>query len=71
MAVEITGETMKEYKERLRTFDTERLRSCYRLYTEPGYNCEGLVCADGVVVPREKFIDEVLRERGVYCRGID
>lgn len=63
MAVDITGETKNEYKERLRTMETEVLLSSYRYYTQPGYNCEGLVTADGVITPRWKYIEDVLRER--------
>lgn len=30
---------------------------------QPGYNCEGLVTADEVIVPRTKILYEVLREK--------
>jgi len=29
----------------------------------PGYNCEGLVCADGVIVPRTRMLRKVLWEK--------
>lgn len=63
MAVDITSETKNEYKERLRTMETEVLLSSYRYYTQPGYNCEGLVTEDGFITPRWKYIEDVLRER--------
>lgn len=64
MALDITKETTKEYKERIRTFETERLLSTYRTLTDPGYNCQGLVTADGLIMPRWRYIEEELRRRG-------
>lgn len=64
MAVDITDETKQQYRDRLKTLETKVLLSSYNTYTDFGYNCEGLVTADGVIVPRWKYIEEELRARG-------
>lgn len=71
MAVDITDETKKEYRERLRTLETEVLLSTYRTLTDFGYNCEGLITADGVITPRWKYIADELRERGEIVTPFD
>ena len=71
MAVDITDETKREYRERLKTLETKVLLSSYRTYTDFGYNCEGLVTADGVITPRWKYIADELRERGEKITPFD
>ncbi len=71
MALDITSETKKEYRERLKTLDTKVLLSTYRALTDIGYNCEGLLTSDGVIVPRYKYIEEELRARGEEVSPFD
>ena len=51
MAVDMTNLTIAQYMERIEKMSIKE---------SPGYNCEGLVCADGVITPRTKMHRKVL-----------
>mgnify|MGYP000765874012 FL=1 len=60
MAVDMTDETIAQYRERLMKMSIKEIQKEIEFLESPGYNCEGLVCADGVITPRTKMLREVL-----------
>ena len=41
----------------------EDIQKSIEYLEQPGYNCDGLVTADGVIAPRTKILQEVLRNK--------
>lgn len=60
MAVDMTDETIAQYRERLMKMSIKEIQKEIGFLETPGYNCEGLVCTDGVITPRTKMLREVL-----------
>lgn len=60
MAVDMTDETIAQYRERLMKMSIKEIQKEIGFLETPGYNCEGLVCADGVITPRTKMLREIL-----------
>lgn len=64
MAVDMTDETIAQYMERIEKMSIKEIQKEIQKEIEfletPGYNCEGLVCADGVITPRTKMHRKVL-----------
>ncbi len=60
MAVDMTDLTIAQYRERLMKMSIKEIQKEIGFLETPGYNCEGLVCADGVITPRTKMLREVL-----------
>lgn len=56
MAVDMTDETIAQYMERIEKMSMKEIQKEIEFLETPGYNCEGLVCADGVITPRTKCI---------------
>lgn len=63
MAVDMTDETIAQYRERLMKMSIKEIQKEIGFLETPGYNCEGLVCADGVIIPRTKMLRKVLWEK--------
>lgn len=63
MAVDMTDETIAQYRKRIEKMSIEEIQKEIGNLEAPGYNCEGLVCVDGVIVPRTKMLREVLWEK--------
>lgn len=63
MAVDMTDETTAQYRQRISKMSIEDIQKAIDYLDQPGYNCEGLVTADEVIVPRTKILYEVLREK--------
>lgn len=63
MAVDMTDETIAQYRERLMKMSIKEIQKEIGFLETPGYNCEGLVCADGVITPRTKMLRKVLWEK--------
>ncbi|WP_234170013.1 MULTISPECIES: hypothetical protein [Bacteroidaceae] len=60
MAADMTDETIAEYMERIEKMSIKEIQKEIEFLESPGYNCEGLVCADGVITPRTKMHRKVL-----------
>ena len=60
MAVDMTDETIAQYMERIEKMSIKEIQKEIEFLESPGYNCEGLVCADGVITPRTKMHRKVL-----------
>lgn len=56
MAADMTDETIAQYMERIEKMSIKEIQKEIEFLESPGYNCEGLVCADGVITPRTKCI---------------
>ena len=54
MAADMTDETIAQYMERIEKMSIKEIQKEIEFLESPGYNCEGLVCADGVITPRTK-----------------
>lgn len=52
MAADMTDETIAQYMERIEKMSIKEIQKEIEFLESPGYNCEGLVCADGVITPR-------------------
>lgn len=63
MSVDMINETYQEYRDRLSAMSDERLQRIIDYYSEPGYNCEGLVLNDKFINPRWKVAEDILKER--------
>ena len=63
MAVDMTDETIAQYRERIEKMSIKDIQKEIEYLETPGYNCEGLVCADGVIVPRTRMLRKVLWEK--------
>ncbi len=63
MAVDMTDETIVQYRERIEKMSIKDIQKEIEYLETPGYNCEGLVCADGVIVPRTRMLRKVLWEK--------
>lgn len=63
MAVDITDQTSAQYRQHVEEMSIEEIQACIDYYEQPGYNCSGLVTADGVISPRTKILREVLRHK--------
>ena len=55
MAADMTDETIAQYMERIEKMSIKEIQKEIEFLESPGYNCEGLVCADGVITPRTKM----------------
>lgn len=60
MAADMTDETIAQYMERIEKMSIKEIQKEIEFLESPGYNCEGLVCADGVITPRTKMHRKVL-----------
>lgn len=60
MAVDMTNLTIAQYMERIEKMSIKEIQKEIEFLESPGYNCEGLVCADGVITPRTKMHRKVL-----------
>lgn len=60
MGVDITDQTMDQYRHHIEEMSIEEIQKCIDYYEQPGYNCSGLVTADGVISPRTRLLREVL-----------
>lgn len=60
MAVDMTDETVAQYRERIEKMSIKEIQKEIEYLETPGYNCEGLVCADDVIVPRTRMHRKVL-----------
>lgn len=49
--------------ERIEKMSIKEIQKEIEFLESPGYNCEGLVCADGVIVPRTRMLRKVLWEK--------
>lgn len=47
MAADMTDETIAQYMERIEKMSIKEIQKEIEFLESPGYNCEGLVCADG------------------------
>ncbi|MFR3218013.1 hypothetical protein [Dysgonomonas mossii] len=56
MAADMTDETIAQYMERIEKMSIKEIQKEIEFLESPGYNCEGLVCADGVITPGQKCI---------------
>lgn len=63
MAVDITDQTSSQYRQHVEEMSVEEIQACIDYYEQPGYNCSGLVTADGVISPRTKILREVLHHK--------
>ena len=63
MAADMTDETIAQYMERIEKMSIKEIQKEIEFLESPGYNCEGLVCADGVIVPRTRMLRKVLWEK--------
>ena len=63
MAVDMTDETTAQYRQRIEKMNIEDIQKSIEYLEQPGYNCDGLVTADGVIAPRTKILQEVLRNK--------
>ena len=63
MAVDMTNETIAQYRERIEKMSIKEIQKEIEFLESPGYNCEGLVCADGVITPRTRMLRKVLWEK--------
>lgn len=52
MAVDMTDETIAQYRQRIEEMSVENIQKNIEYYEQPGYNCSALVTADGVIRPR-------------------
>ena len=57
MAADMTDETIAQYMERIEKMSIKEIQKEIEFLESPGYNCEGLVCADGVLLPGQKCIE--------------
>lgn len=64
MAVDMTDETIAQYMERIEKMSIKEIQQEIEFLESPGYNCEGLVCADGVISPRTRCIVRFFGQRG-------
>lgn len=60
MAVDMTNLTTAQYRQRIEEMSIKEIQKEIEFLESPGYNCEGLVCADGVITPRTKMHRKVL-----------
>lgn len=60
MAADMTDETIAQYMERIEKMSIKEIQKEIEFLESPGYNCEGLACADGVITPRTKMHRKVL-----------
>ena len=63
MAVDMTDLTIAQYRQRIEKMSIKEIQKEIGFLETPGYNCEGLVCADGVITPRTKMLRKVLWEK--------
>lgn len=63
MAADMTDETIAQNMERIEKMSIKEIQKEIEFLESPGYNCEGLVCADGVIVPRTRMLRKVLWEK--------
>lgn len=63
MAADMTNETIAQYRERIEKMSIKEIQKEIEFLESPGYNCEGLVCADGVITPRTRMHRKVLWEK--------
>lgn len=63
MAADMTNETIAQYRERIEKMSIKENQKEIEFLESPGYNCEGLVCADGVITPRTRMHRKVLWEK--------
>lgn len=63
MAVDMTNLTTAQYRQRIEDMSVEDIQKNIEYYEQPGYNCSGLVTADGVVSPRTRILHEVLNDK--------
>lgn len=63
MAVDMTNETTAQYRQRIENMSVEDIQKNIEYYEQPGYNCSGLVTADGIISPRTRILHEVLRNK--------
>ena len=77
MAADMTDETIAQYMERIEKMSIKEIQKEIEFLESPGYNCEGLVCADGVITPRTKMHRKVLwykrmnqKSLTAHCRAV-
>lgn len=63
MAVDMTNETTAQYRQRIEEMSVVDIQKNIEYYEQPGYNCSGLVTADGIISPRTRILHEVLRNK--------
>lgn len=63
MAVDMTNLTTAQYRQRIEEMSVEEIQKNIEYYEQPGYNCSGLVTADGVISPRTRIFHEVLNDK--------
>lgn len=63
MAVDMTNLTTAQYRQRIEEMSVEEIQKNIEYYEQPGYNCSGLVTADGVISPRTRILHEVLNDK--------
>lgn len=63
MAVDMTDLTIAQYRQRIEEMSVEEIQKNIEYYEQPGYNCSGLVTADGVISPRTRILHEVLKDK--------
>lgn len=63
MAVDMTDLTIAQYRQRIEEMSVEEIQKNIEYYGQPGYNCSGLVTADGVISPRTRILHEVLKDK--------
>lgn len=63
MAVDMTDETIEQYRQRIEEMSVEDIQKNIEYYEQPGYNCSVLVTADGVIRPRTRILHEVLTKK--------
>lgn len=63
MAADMTDETIAQNMERIEKMSIKEIQKEIEFLESPGYNCEGLVCADGGIVPRTRMLRKVLWEK--------
>lgn len=64
MAADMTNETIAQYRERIEKMSIKEIQKEIEFLESPGYNCEGLVCADGVITPGQECIVRFSGKRG-------
>lgn len=63
MAVDMTDLTTAQYRQHIEEMGIEDIQKSIEYYEQPGYNCSGLVTADGVISPRTRILHEVLNDK--------
>ena len=71
MAADMTDETIAQNMERIEKMSIKEIQKEIEFLESPGYNCEGLVCADGVIVPRTRMLRKVLWEKKTSQKSPD